>query len=131
MNINEELLLQKVFWPSSKEKLAGNLVYNYTSEDFTETYEISVSRTNEKFEIFFGVSPTFSPKEMNYFVQMFFDRKDNEFQLDKKKTSPELMKDEDILNTLDSIQNNIMKMSAKPEFFATGVLSRPENKYTI
>lgn len=131
MNINEQLLLQKVFWPSNKEQLAGNLVYNYTSEDFTETYEISVSRTNEKFEIFFGVSPTFSPKEMNYFVQMFFDRKEGQFELDKKKTSPELMKDEDILNTLDSIQNNIMKMSAKPEFFSTGILSRAEHKYTI
>lgn len=131
MTLNEKQLLTKIFWPDAKESLLGNLIYNYTTEDLTSTQEISIARTQNNIEIFYSISPTFKPTEKNYFVQMYFDREGENFIVNKKKTSPEIVEDQDILNTLDSIQNNIIKMNTKPQFFATGVVNKLTNKLSI
>jgi hypothetical protein len=131
MILNEKELLTKIFWPDTKENFLGNLVYNYTTEDLTSTQEISIARKQNSIEIFYSISPTFKPTEKNYFVQMYFDRQGEDFIVNKKKTSPEIVEDKDILITLDSIQNNIIKMNTKPQFFTTGVVNKITNKFSI
>lgn len=129
MKLQEQEVLKKIFWPSEKEALLGNMVFFSANEDFS-SQEISVSRNANTFEVFFSNSLPFE-KEKQYFVKMIFDRVGEEIVLDKVKTSPELKTDQDITDTLDSIQNNILKMNTKPTFFPTGVAKKPTSKNTI
>lgn len=131
MEIKETTILEKLFWPEGKENLLGNLSFNMTNEDMSHTYEINASRTNDKIEVFFASAPTFTPDNKTYFVQLTFDKKGQELFIDKEKTSPELSTLEEVMNTLDSIQNNIIKMNSKPDFFPTGVENQPARKLVM
>lgn len=131
MKVKEEQVLKNIFWPAGKETILGNLIFSFTNEEMTETTEISISRTQDKLEIFYGNCPTFQPDEKLYFVQMFFDKNGTELTVDKKKTSPELNTDNDISMTLNNIQNTIVKMNTKPQFFETGVVAKQSVKLNM
>lgn len=134
MELNEQQILEKLFWPENKNTLTGNMTYAMTNEDFTSTVEISVSRTNEALEVFYGTSAVFNPSKKELFVQMVFERSGDNLVLNKSKTSPELGTEKDVLDTFDSISDKVLVMKAsniKPQFFSTGVINTPGKHLTI
>jgi len=130
--VKEEEVLDKVFWPKSKRDLLGTLVHSLASQDMKEVKEISVSRTNESLEIFYSVSPIFkADAEKIYLVKMVFDKNFEDLTLNTKKTSPEISSQGGIQNTLDNIEESIVKMNSKPAFFSTGVEKKPKTTKSI
>lgn len=132
IQINEKEILNKIFWPKEKENILGNMIYSNTNSDFTETSEISIVRKNHLLEIAYSSAPTFKPDDKTYFVKIFFNSNESGYiTVDKKKSSPELITEEDVKNVLDNISNSILKMNTNPIFFATGVINKLENKNKI
>ncbi|NCQ51526.1 hypothetical protein GW796_06450 [archaeon] len=127
MKKNENEVLNKVFWPKGQEKILGNLFFNFTNEEMTETKTIGVSRSQKNLEVFYSVADTFSPEKKEYFVKLIFERNDDDLILVATKSSPEIKTKKDIDDVLESLQNSILKMSVNPQFFATGVIERNTN----
>jgi len=122
MKFNEQEVLKKVFWPKDKENFLGNLFFNSTDNDFTNTKTIGAARTEKGMEVFYTISPMLEPENRTYFVKLIFDRENDEVSLNMQKSSPEIKNEKDVKDVLDNIQNSIVMMSSKPEFFPTGVL---------
>lgn len=132
MNMKEEQLLQKVFWPTQKEEILGNMIFSYTDESFTKTTEVSVSRQDKAIEVAYSAAEVFNPEEKEYFVKLFLIKdSENNLTVDRKKSSPEIHSDEDAQQVLETVSNAILKMNTLPNFFPTGVVKKPENKMKL
>ncbi len=128
MKFNEQEILKKVFWPEEKQNGLGNLFFNKTDDDFVNTKTIGASRAEKTLEVFYCVSPMMSPDQKEYFVKLIFDREGNEVTLNSKKSSPEVKTVKDVNDVLDNIQNSLVMMNTKPEFFMTGTIqNKPKN----
>ena len=62
------------------------------------------------------------PNSKEYFVKLIFENKEEAMTLNLQKSSPEIKTEKDVLDVLDSVQNSILMMNTKPEFFSTGVV---------
>lgn len=134
MEMNEQQILGKVFWPEDKAAITGNMSYNMTHDDLTSTVEVNVSRTNDVLEIYYGTGNLFNPAEKMFLVQMIFDRQGDNLVLNKEKTSPTLKDESDVLEALEQVQNSVQIMKAssvKPLFFSTGVINTPASRLTL
>lgn len=118
---NEKEVLQKIFWPENKLNLWGNMIFSAISDDLKKSTEVAISRKKESLEIFYSTSEMEDPENKNYLVKIFYTRNDKELELNIEKTSPEIKSKEDINNVLSAIQNTILLINGKPNFFPTGV----------
>ena len=121
MKFNENEVLTKVFWMEDKKDKLGNLFFTSTDEDFINTNTIGASRTKDTLELFYTSSPIMEPNKKEYFVKLIFNREDEFLVLNVNKSSPEIKSEKDVSDVLDSMQNSILMMNSKPEFFITGV----------
>ena len=121
MKFNENEVLTKVFWMEDKQDKLGNLFFTSTDESFINTNTIGASRTKDTLELFYTISPMMEPNKKEYFVKLIFDRENDFVTLNISKSSPEIKTQQDVNDVLNSIQNSILMMNSKPEFFITGV----------
>ncbi len=122
MKFNETEILKKVFWPEDKSNGLGNLFFTNTTDEFINTKTIGAARTEKTLEIFYTIAPMLEPDKKEYFIKLIFNREDGNIILNTQKSSPEVKSENDVNDVLENIQNSILMMNSKPEFFMTGII---------
>lgn len=126
MKIEEEEILQKVFWPKENIDYLGNLFFNKTDNNFVNTKTIGIFRNEKSLELLYYGFSMMMPEKKEYFVKLIFDKDEKDLILNIKKSSTQIKTKKDILDVLNNIQNSLIMMNVRPEFFMTGTL---KNKF--
>lgn len=126
-NLNEDKVLEKIFWPKEKSNFSGLLVYTNYSEDLLYTEELKVTRSEHELEINF-FKDSIVGDNLKTLVKLNLIKKEEGLFLNSTNSSKEIKTESDVENVLLDLNNIIKMMNVEPAFFPTNVITMKKKK---